>query len=166
MSKNSKIIIVVIVAILLIGGLWIFLESGDNTTSTITSTGQQATITNETSGSTENQESKDLEPSSESPTGAYVDYSEEKVATAEGDRVLFFHASWCPTCKALDQNIRAGLVPEGLTIFKVDYDTERDLAKKYGVTYQHTLVQVSADGEQLNKWAGSYTIDQIVDELI
>ena len=166
MSKNSKIIIIVIAVFVIFGGLWFFLESGDDTTLTNSEDTQQTASSETANDSSQTQETKELEESTDATAGAYVDYSEEKVANAQGDRVLFFHASWCPTCKSLDQNIRAGVVPDGLTIFKVDYDTERELAKKHGVTYQHTLVQVDEKGEQLNKWAGSYTIDQIVDELI
>jgi thiol-disulfide isomerase/thioredoxin len=42
----------------------------------------------------------------------YMDYSPELVASAlkDGQRVvLFFAASWCPSCKALDRAITADL---------------------------------------------------------
>lgn len=70
--------------------------------------------------------------------------------------VLFFHASWCPTCRAADADISAKLssIPAGLIIHKVDYDTATDLKKKYGVTYQHTFVQVDEKGEMITKWSG------------
>ena len=42
--------------------------------------------------------------------GSYESYAPEKVAKAnEGDVVLFFRASWCPTCRALDADIKANL---------------------------------------------------------
>jgi thiol-disulfide isomerase/thioredoxin len=70
--------------------------------------------------------------------------------------LLFFHASWCPTCRAADANIKANLlsIPPGLTIHQVDYDTSTDLKKKYGVTYQHTFVQVDESGTMIKKWSG------------
>ncbi|MEK7530269.1 MAG: thioredoxin family protein [Patescibacteria group bacterium] len=93
--------------------------------------------------------------------GSYEAYAPEKLAKAtEGDVVLFFRASWCPTCRALDTDIRAHLkdIPAGVTILDVDYDTSTELKKKYGVTYQHTFVQVDAEGNQITKWSGSPTL--------
>lgn len=70
--------------------------------------------------------------------------------------LLYFFASWCPTCRAADANIKANLVrvPSGLVIHQIDYDTATDLKKKYGVTYQHTFVQVDEKGEMITKWSG------------
>jgi pentapeptide MXKDX repeat protein len=100
--------------------------------------------------------------------GSYTDYSPEKIAQAgNGDVVLFFHASWCPSCRALNSSIEnnLGAIPEGLTILKVNYDKETDLKKKYGVTSQHTLVQVDANGELITKWSGGQDVASIVSKL-
>ncbi len=100
--------------------------------------------------------------------GSYEAYAPEKLAKASsGDVVLFFRASWCPTCKAVDADIRAHLsaIPTGLTILDVDYDNSFELKKKYGVTYQHTFVQVKADGTLIKKWAGSPTLATLVSEV-
>ncbi|MCA9392356.1 thioredoxin family protein [candidate division WWE3 bacterium] len=102
----------------------------------------------------------------QSSKGTYEDYDESKLAKAnDGDVVLFFKANWCPTCQALDADISMHEVPDGLTILKVDYDTETALKQKYGITYQHTLVQVDADGNMIQKWAGSPTLQSIVEKL-
>lgn len=101
--------------------------------------------------------------------GAYEVYSADKLAKAnDGTVVLFFRASWCPTCKAADADIRAhlGVIPANVTILDVDYDTHADLKKKYGVTYQHTFVQVDAQGNALKKWSGSPTLAAIVGQAI
>ena len=99
--------------------------------------------------------------------GVYTAYASEKLANAEsGDVVLFFHASWCPSCKSADSDIMKNTVPEGLTILKVDYDSETELKGKYGVTYQHTFVQVDKDGKQLKKWSGSPSLSAIEKELL
>lgn len=90
--------------------------------------------------------------------GQYVAYDAAKLAFAkEGKVVLFFRASWCPTCRALDADIKANLsqIPKNVLILDVDYDKSAELKKEYGVTYQHTLVQVDADGKMLAKWSGS-----------
>jgi len=97
--------------------------------------------------------------------GSYEAYSPEKVARAEtGDVVLFFHASWCPSCRALNLDIEKNMssIPEGVSILKVDYDKETEMKKKYGITYQHTLVQVDKDGNMIKKWSGSPTLSSLV----
>ncbi len=100
--------------------------------------------------------------------GVYLPYEANKIAMAsEGDVVLFFRASWCPSCKALDSDIKANLdaIPAGVTILDVNYDTETALKQKYGVTTQHTLVQVAADGTLIAKWSGGSTLESIVSQI-
>ena len=90
----------------------------------------------------------------------YVQYSQDTyTAAAETKRVLFFHASWCPTCKVAREDFTSNmsLIPEGVTVLQVDYDTEKDLKEKYGITYQHTFVQVDAQGSEVTKWNGGGT---------
>jgi len=48
--------------------------------------------------------------------GAYVAYSDGIIAKTAGTKVLFFHASWCPKCRALEKDINAGPIPPGVTI--------------------------------------------------
>ena len=101
-------------------------------------------------------------------SGTYESYAPEKLAKAETGRVvLFFHASWCPTCRALNSDIEASKseIPGDVTILKTDYDTETELKKKYGVTTQHTLVQVDKDGNMLTKWSGGSTLESIISKL-
>jgi thioredoxin 1 len=100
--------------------------------------------------------------------GSYESYAPEKLARADsGDVVLFFRASWCPTCKALDSDIRAKLskIPASLTILDIDYDNSTSLKQKYGVTYQHTFVQVRSDGSLVKKWSGSPTLAALVSQI-
>ncbi|MFM2423781.1 MAG: hypothetical protein RLZZ70_168, partial [Candidatus Parcubacteria bacterium] len=100
--------------------------------------------------------------------GVYAPYDASKLAMANsGDVVLFFKAAWCPSCRTLDSNIKANLeaIPAGLTILEVDYDTATALKQKYGVTTQHTLVQVDASGTQLKKWSGGSTLASVVAQV-
>ncbi len=100
--------------------------------------------------------------------GSYEVYDPSKLAMAEkGKVVLFFKASWCPSCRALDADIKASLgdIPAGVTILEVDYDKSADLKQKYGVTMQHTLVQVDKDGNQINKWSGGATLEDVVKNI-
>ncbi len=101
-------------------------------------------------------------------SGSYETYSLEKLALAsEGDVVLFFRASWCPTCRALDADIKANMknIPAKVAILDVDYDNSTALKQKYGVTYQHTLVQVDANGNQITKWKGSPTLASLIENI-
>jgi thioredoxin 1 len=97
--------------------------------------------------------------------GSYEAYAPEKLSKArDGDVVLFFRASWCPTCRALNADIQSHLgdIPAGVTILDVDYDNSTALKQKYGVTYQHTLVQVDASGNMIAKWSKSSTLSDLL----
>jgi len=100
--------------------------------------------------------------------GSYELYSSEKLARAETGKVLlFFYASWCPTCRALDADIKNNLeeLPDNVSILQLNFDTETELRKKYGVTVQHTLVQVNARGDQITKWSGGNTLAYTLSQL-
>jgi ABC-type uncharacterized transport system YnjBCD substrate-binding protein len=56
-------------------------------------------------------------------------------------------------------------IPEGVYILDVDYDNSAELKQKYGVTMQHTLVQVDAKGNMITKWSGGDTLDSVVKNL-
>ena len=99
--------------------------------------------------------------------GSFTDYSSAKLANAEkGKVVLYFSAPWCPTCQEANRNFTSAMTPDGLTLLKVDYDSSTDLKRQYGVTYQHTFVQVDKDGRLLKKWSGSTTYDKLQAEAI
>lgn len=97
----------------------------------------------------------------------YAAYDETAFGEAvDQTRVYFFHAGWCPSCRALDRDITANVehIPTDVVIFKTDYDSNRELRRHFGVTYQHTLVVVDADGELVHKWTGG-NFDRILGEL-
>ncbi len=83
-------------------------------------------------------------------TGSYVEYSDDALASAEGKKVLFFHAPWCPQCRSVEAGIESEGVPEGFTILKVDYDSNQDLRAKYGVRLQTTFVQLDENNEKVD----------------
>ena len=102
-------------------------------------------------------------------SGFFDDYDQELLSNADsGDVVLAFLADWCPSCRALESNIDDNLssIPDDLTIIRVDYDDADDLRKKYNVTFQHTLVQVDADGIELQKWSGGNTLQSLQERVI
>lgn len=110
---------------------------------------------------------------SETTTVAAGDYIPYESFVTSGDKysdskvVLFFNAVWCSTCQQARENIEASLgqIPENLAIVVVDFDSSIDLRKKYGVTVQHTFIEIDSAGEPLGKWSGSVTVDQIVEQL-
>ncbi len=59
----------------------------------------------------------------------------------------------------------AASIPSTLTILKANYDSEKELKKKYGVTSQHTFVQVDTNGIMIKKWSGGGTLQSIVSQL-
>ena len=101
--------------------------------------------------------------------GTFTDYSADKLALAEnGQVVLFFHADWCPSCRGLENDVNANLgnIPANTHILKLDYDTETELKKKYGVVRQHTLIVVDANGNEIKKLTGlTNTLDQVTNQL-
>lgn len=96
----------------------------------------------------------------------YMNYDENKVkeALANGQKVaLFFHATWCPSCKSLDKTINAELssIPTDAMIVKVDYDTSAEMKQKYGVTSQHTTVLIDKDMNLVSKKLGARNVAEI-----
>ena len=99
--------------------------------------------------------------------GSYSAYSVAKLANADHSKVVLdFTASWCPTCQEAAKNFKATATPDGLTLLTVDYDKSTALKQKYGVTYQHTFVQVDKNGKLLKKWSGSSTYDEVVKQTV
>lgn len=100
--------------------------------------------------------------------GAYIDYSGDVIASTDDTKILFFHAPWCPQCKALDASIKAGPIPDGTTIIKVDYDSSQALKQKYGVTTQTTLVLIDDDGNLVKKYVAYSTpsLDALISNLL
>ncbi len=100
--------------------------------------------------------------------GAFVSYDAYQKNPAkfqQGDVVLFFDASWCPTCQEAKGNLTSQSIPDGLTVVDVDYDSNTALRQEYGVTTQHTFVQIDSAGQQLAKFTGSSTADEIKNQL-
>jgi thiol-disulfide isomerase/thioredoxin len=111
-----------------------------------------------------------VEPSADAP-GAYItlaDYEADRAKYDDGDVVLFFNAQWCSTCKVARDNITAApaAIPSGLTIVTVDFDEATELKQRYGVTLQHTFVQIDAEGTELAKWSGSTTAEEIAENTV
>ena len=73
---------------------------------------------------------------------------------AKGTTVVFFYASWCPNCRATvtELNARWDTVNPDITLVIADYDKEKALKAKYGVTYQDTFVLLDDKGGAVKSW--------------
>lgn len=96
-------------------------------------------------------------PSPEENISWSTAYSPKALAAATADdqrAVIFFHASWCPTCKVASEDFQTNItqIPSDVTILKANYDTETELKKKYSVVMQDTFVQVDGKGNAIATW--------------
>ena len=111
----------------------------------------------------QNETPKDTLSETPTPTaalakGAYTLYTESAFTNVPAERrVIFFHAPWCPQCRELDEDLNTQPLPDGVTIFKADYDSHQELRKKYGVTLQTTFVEVASDGTKTNSYVAYET---------
>jgi len=179
MNKNTKIIIGVVVAVIVLGGIYLLISIGNNEMGINeqmkqeTVEGENSMMENDTIGAESMTEKNEVNKIDQGETmmktGSYEVYSPEKVIIASSTHnvVLFFRASWCPSCRALDTDIKANLskIPSNLSILDVNYDDSTSLKQKYGVTYQHTFVQVDKDRNLIKKWSGSPTLSALVLEI-
>lgn len=96
----------------------------------------------------------------------YKNMEQVKNLAEEKPTVLFFKANWCPSCssaaKDFDENIE---MLKEIYLIVVNYDHSEDLKVKYGVTYQHTFVQISPQGNALVKWNGGKT-KQLLEKIV
>lgn len=161
MDKNVGIL-VAITAIVGVGTI-VFLDSSSTENNAVETNLADSIVIDTT-----NEVAESLDSDVVSSGGVYQDYSLDKLALAEtGDVVIFFQASWCPSCRALDKDINdnVGDLPQGVAILKADFDTETELKTKYGVTTQHTLVQVDQNGNMINKWSGGSTLESVISRI-
>ena len=148
--KKSYIVVLIVAALVLLGG-GIFALSKENASTSVEKNASnpvksptQTTATNNT----------DTKPST-AIAGRYEQYSSSAVSDANyTTTVVFFYAPWCPECRAFKQAINGEPLPDGVQILEADFDSSTDLKKKYGVTLQSTFVRVDTAGGLQKKWVG------------
>lgn len=128
---------------------------------------QETNTTSQSTSSTTQTTDTPATPAAETP-GAYIDYTPEIIAKTPGTKILFFHAPWCPQCRAIDADIVDGGLPSNVSIIKVDYDSNQALRQKYGVTIQTTLVKIDDQGNLIEKFVAydDPTLDSIIRNLL
>ena len=75
----------------------------------------------------------------------FTPYTADSFKAAKGEgkiTLLFFHAPWCPVCKAQEPKVKAQLngAHKDVVAFKVDYDSNTALRKELKVDTQSTLI--------------------------
>lgn len=158
MIKNG-VIILVIFAILGGGAYFVLQQQGSQFSDSMT----QNPSTSMDGNKNEQQVSESMDKGGVSNSGRYIPY-ESGILESINDkkRVLFFYANWCPTCRPADADFKENFmeIPEDVVVIRVNYnDSETDadektLAQKYGITYQHTYVQIDNAGNEVAKWNG------------
>lgn len=161
MSKN--LILGLFVMVLVLGGGYLY-----------SSNNQQMIEPEKSMDKTETSMVKDTSPKSEDvmtktedkmmvKDSRYAPYTKELLEnTKSSRRVLYFYASWCSTCIPANSDFEKNIsmIPEDVTVIRVNYndpDTDADekaLAVKYGITYQHTFVQIDSAGKLVTQWNG------------
>ena len=151
MSKGIKLTIGFVMVLVLMTAGFLLLNSSEDT-SVQQSTGSETQIIAQSSRD-DSDEAPQESINESRVTGEYVEYSDEVFnASANTDRVLFFHAEWCSTCKFFEQSIETAGVPDGITILEVDYDTNTELKNQYDVSVQSTFVLVDENNDVIETW--------------
>jgi thiol-disulfide isomerase/thioredoxin len=72
------------------------------------------------------------------------DQSAFEAAQGEGKPILVdVFAPWCPTCRAQQailEKLRQNPAYDGVVVFKVDYDNQKDVVKSFAAQRQSTLI--------------------------
>lgn len=161
MKKN---LFLMIVSMILITGIGVFMLTQKNSNSQ-----QEIQEIKDAANSQSNQ------PQLETPVtqSKYRFFTPEIFNAANNSRrVLFFYANWCPICQPANKSFTENQVqiPEDVTVIRVNYDdnetesAEKELAQKYGVTYQHTFVQIDEEGKVVTTWNGG-AIDELLNNI-
>lgn len=151
---NSKYLIPTLILFGLIG-TYFFIQSGKSD-KTEPADNSDAMMVDDAKNTMDNEEMM-ADDSTMMEASRYIEYSPDAfAAAADKKRVYFFYAPWCPTCVPTDKEFNANLskIPEDVMLFRTDYDTSTELKQQYGITYQHTFVQVDSDGNEVKKWNG------------
>ncbi len=112
----------------------------------------------------------------EKESAKYVPFTQAafEQAKAEGRPIfLFFYANWCPTCAAqkpiTESAFMSASMPLGSIGFQVNFndsdtdDSERALAREFGVSYQHTQFVLDSAGQWIHKSTGQISGQKIIE---
>lgn len=93
------------------------------------------------------------------------------IALAEAQKAdkpvaLHFHADWCPTCRAQEKVLQSLKSEQGLnlTVLVANYDTEKELKRRFKANAQSTLV-VLKGAKEVARLVGDTSPDGIRNAL-
>jgi thiol-disulfide isomerase/thioredoxin len=164
--KNNNLVYIGVLIVVVISGIYFYLNTQLENKKMMPSSNAKNDLMKPTEEVMKKTKEKTMMTST--TNNRYIPYSTDAFnKTSNSKRILFFYANWCPTCipddKSFEQNM--SLIPENVTLIRVNYndtDTDQDeksLASKYGVTYQHTFVQIDSMGKEVAKWNGGQIED-------
>jgi len=87
---------------------------------------------------------------------------------------LDFHADWCPICQSEKPGILAAfneLNNENVVGYQVHYndkyttEDDKEMAKKYGITYQHTKIIIGKDGKVALRSLEVFSKEKVINEI-
>ena len=109
-------------------------------------------------------------------TSKVLDFNQndyDAVLASDKTILLYYYANWCPICKreVLEMYAAFSELDDGNVVaFRVNYkdsdtdDYEEELAREYGVSYQHTKV-ILKNGEQVLKSPDSWDKERYLEEI-
>lgn len=107
----------------------------------------------------------------------YIPFTKAIYEKAKADKKIIFlefYANWCPFCKTqapLLEQAFSEIKDQNVIGFRVNYkdsDTDNDeieLAKQFGITYQHTHIILDKNGNVAKRASGEWSIDMIKSEI-
>lgn len=75
--------------------------------------------------------------------------------------ILKFFGSWCNPCKTLSKNLEDA----GIEHKSIDVDENEELTEKYNVMSVPTIVVLDEDDNEVGRFIGSRTKEQLLKEL-
>src|SRR3989338_199794 len=87
---------------------------------------------------------------------------------------LNFYASWCPICKAEQPDLFAAfneLSNPDAVGYRIHFndnevtDDDKEMAKKFGITYQHTKVIINSNGDVVLKSLEEFSRERVISEI-
>lgn len=111
----------------------------------------------------------------ESGKASYSPYSAEAYQKAKSEgKVIYleFYASWCPDCRAYEPRLLSGFETmaadskyKDVVGFKVNYDTQDDLKREFGIVGQHTHVILGKNGNVVVKSRETWSSQDLMDNI-
>lgn len=176
MDKRIVVFVTALILLLLLGGFFFFAQKRSDD-GPVTPTDVPATATPSADSNNQVGVPQDVTINSKKLANNYFVFERseyEKAKAANRPILLFFYANWCPTCARQEPiNVATfnNLGQTNLISFRVNYndtDTskeEEDLAKEFGVPYQHNFYLLNQSGEQISHFQGQTSEEMLKKEI-